>query len=198
MQKVKAKISLQNICYNANRILAWTKTPLCAVVKANAYGHGAEEVTNALSPYVKVFAVALIEEAIAIRTSACGREILVFTPPMDEEECYYLAINGFIASVTDERTARLILRFCKKYSLPMKVHIKVNTGMNRYGLSVEELPALCLELKKEPKILVRGVYSHLYTHQKEICMQQRQGAIETIRKGQARARKAPNPRGASI
>ena len=56
----------------------------------------------------------------------------------------------------------------------MKVHIKVNTGMNRYGFSIEELPALCIALKKEPKIFVQGVYSHLYTHQKEICLQQRQ------------------------
>ena len=105
MQKVKAKIHLNNIRSNAIYFSALTKKPLCAVVKANAYGHGAEEVVAALCGVADCFAVVLIEEGLAIRTAACGKDILVFTPPTDEEECYQIAVNGFIASIPDLFTA---------------------------------------------------------------------------------------------
>ncbi|MBQ7948815.1 MAG: alanine racemase, partial [Clostridia bacterium] len=49
MQKVRANIHLANIRRNAEAFSALTKTKICAVVKANAYGHGAEEVVSALS-----------------------------------------------------------------------------------------------------------------------------------------------------
>ena len=131
MQKVRAEIHLGNIRDNAKRLKALSNTRLCAVVKANAYGHGAEEVVNALSGVADCFAVALIEEGLAVRAQACGKEILVFTPPTDMEECYLLAVNGFTASVPDLWTARLLSAVCQKYRLPIKIHIKVNTGMNR-------------------------------------------------------------------
>lgn len=164
MQKVRAEIHLGNIRYNAERFSALTKKRLCAVVKANAYGHGAEEVVNALSGVADCFAVALIEEGLAIRAAACGKEILVFTPPTDEEEAYALASNGFTASVTDLRTARLLSATCKKYRLPLKAHLKVNTGMNRYGMNASMLGKVCKFFKGDPCVRVTGIYSHLYEH----------------------------------
>ncbi|MBE7077294.1 MAG: hypothetical protein E7377_01165 [Clostridiales bacterium] len=138
-----------------------TKKPLCAVVKANAYGHGAEEVTSALSDIVSCFAVALIEEGLAIRTAACGKDILVFTPPTDEEEGYQLAINHFTASVPDLYTARLLSKVGKCYRLPIHVHLKVNTGMNRYGMNLSMLGKVCKLLKDDPYVKVTGIYTHL-------------------------------------
>ena len=73
MQKVRAEINLQHIRHNAEAFLDLTKTKLCAVVKANAYGHGAEAVTAALCGVADSFAVALLEEALAIRVAACGK-----------------------------------------------------------------------------------------------------------------------------
>ena len=143
MQKVIAKIHLGNIRSNAECFSALTKTRLCAVVKANAYGHGAEEVVNALSGVADFFAVALIEEGLSIRSVSCGKQILVFTPPTDEEEAYALAVNGFVASVPDLWTARLLVRVCQKYRLPLHVHLKVNTGMNRYGMNGSMLGKVC-------------------------------------------------------
>ena len=162
MQKVIAKIHLGNIRSNAECFSALTKTRLCAVVKANAYGHGAEEVVNALSGVADFFAVALIEEGLSIRSVSCGKQILVFTPPTDEEEAYALAANGFVASVPDLWTAKLLVRVCQKYRLPLKVHLKVNTGMNRYGMNGSMLGKVCKLLKDDPFIKVTGIYSHLY------------------------------------
>ena len=161
MQKVKAVIQLNAIRYNAERFSALTNTKLCAVVKANAYGHGAEETVNALEGVADFFAVSLIEEGISIRTAACGKEILVFTPPTDEEEGYALAVNGFIASVSTLASAKLLSTVGGRYRLPIKVHLKVNTGMNRYGMDGEELETVCRFLRHDPFVKVTGIYSHL-------------------------------------
>ena len=87
MQKVIAKINLKAIVTNAKYFKESTGTKLCAVVKANAYGHGAVNVVNALSGLADFFAVSLIEEGIEISTAVCGKDILVLTPPITTEEC---------------------------------------------------------------------------------------------------------------
>ena len=173
MQKVRAEIHLGRIRRNAERFLSITGKPLCAVVKANAYGHGAEEVVASLEPVVTAFAVALIDEGIAIRGAACGKEILVFTPPLDEAQAYALAVNGFTASIPDLRTARLLSDVCKKYRLPVRAHLKVNTGMNRYGMNISMLGRVCKYLLSDPFVRVTGLYSHLYTDEYAVAKSQR-------------------------
>ena len=161
MQRVRAEISLENIRHNAEAFLALTKTKLCAVVKANAYGHGAEAVTAALCGLAHSFAVALLEEGLAIRVAACGKDIWVLTPPTDEEEAYTLAVNGFTATVDSLKTAKLLVKVCTEYKLTLNVRLKVNTGMNRYGMNVQMLGKTCKFLQGSPFIFVRGVDSHL-------------------------------------
>lgn len=173
VQKIVAKIHLGNIRYNAEQFSALTGTRLCAVVKANAYGHGSEEVVNALSGVADCFAVALLEEGIAIRGAACGKDVLVFTPPTNEEEGYHLAANGFIATVDGLYTAKLLSKVCAKYRLPLRVHLKVNTGMNRYGMNGSMLGKVCTFLRCDRYITVTGIYSHLYTHSRETSEGQR-------------------------
>jgi alanine racemase len=162
MQKVRAIIHLNAIQSNALSFKELTNTRLYAVVKANAYGHGAEEVTACLSSVADGFAVALIDEALAIRTAACGKDILVFTPPINEEEVYALAVNGFMATIPDLWTAKLALSVCQKYGLRLTAHLKVNTGMNRYGMNLSMLGKVCKLLKNQAFVQVEGVYSHLY------------------------------------
>lgn len=174
MQKLRAEIHLGSIRRNAEKFSALTGVKLCAVVKANAYGHGVEAVVNALSNTAESFAVALIEEALSIRAVAQGKEILVLTPPTTEEEAFALAVNGFTATVTGLKTVSLLRSVCKKFRLRARVHIKVNTGMNRYGVGLDELQTLCKDLKADPFVLVTGVYSHLYTTDLESAEAQRQ------------------------
>ncbi len=173
MQKVIAKICLENIRKNATAFKAHSGAKLCAVVKADAYGHGAEEVVLALSEIADCFAVALIEEGIAIRGAACGKDILVFTPPVDKEECYALVKNGFIISVPNLYTAKLCVEVCKQYGLRGRVHLKVNTGMNRYGMNPSMLGRVCKLLQAAPAVCVEGIYSHLYTCDEKISEKQK-------------------------
>ena len=173
MQKIVAQIHLGNIQHNAEYFKSRTGVKLCAVVKANAYGHGAEEVTFALSEIADCFAVALVDEGLQIRQAACGKDILVFSPPITEEEAYEVLVNGFIVTVPDLWTAKLILRTCEKYRLTARVHLKVNTGMNRYGMNGSMLGKVCTFLKGIPFVKVEGLYSHLYDTDKETATAQR-------------------------
>ena len=162
MQKIQAKIHLGSIVRNARAFQGFGTKKLCAVVKANAYGHGAEEVVNALEGEVHFFAVALLEEGVAVKTAACGKEILIFTPPTDEKEAFLLIKNGFLATVPDMERAKLIADVCERYRLPIKVHLKINTGMNRSGMDLQTLQKVCTFLKEKPLVRVTGIYSHLF------------------------------------
>lgn len=139
-----------------------TKTRLCAVVKADAYGHGAEEVVNALESVADCFAVSLLSEAVAIRLAACGKDILILSPPLCENEVRAAAKDGFILTLPDLWTARLIVDVCERENLTVRVHVKTNTGMNRYGMNASMLGKVCKLLRGNVRIKVEGLYSHLY------------------------------------
>lgn len=139
-----------------------TGAPLCAVVKANAYGHGGEEVVNALSGVAEAFAVAMIDEGVQIRGAACGKEILVLTPPITLEEVLRGGWNGLSLTVADLTTAKLIDEVSRNRRLYVNVHLKVNTGMNRYGMGLSALGKTCKRLQTNPFVKVVGIYSHLY------------------------------------
>lgn len=163
MQKIRAEIRLKTIRDNAELFKRKTGVKLCAVVKANAYGHGAEEVAYALCGVADCFAVSLAEEGLAIRAAACGKDVLVLTPPVNGEQAFAIASGGLVGSVSDLQTAELFVRTCRKYRLRASVHLKVNTGMNRYGMSVSALCDVCRYLRGEPSVRVTGIYSHLYS-----------------------------------
>lgn len=157
-----------------------TGTPLCAVVKANAYGHGAEEVTNALSGVADSFAVALLDEGLQIRGAACGKEILVLTPPITVQDVLCGGWNGFSLTVADLTTASLIDGVARSRKLPVCVHLKVNTGMNRYGMDMPALGKACKRLQANPYVRVAGVYSHLYGESLSTANAQRAAFIKAV------------------
>ena len=172
MRKVLAKINLRAIEDNAKAFKRLTATGLCAVVKADAYGHGAEAVTSALSGVADFFAVALVEEAAAIKVAAAGKPILILTPPTDRDSILYAAKNGFTLSLSDPSSARMAVEVCKTFDTTLDVHLQINTGMNRYGANVQTLGKIAKLLLGTP-VRVTGAYSHLYTQSESVCKAQR-------------------------
>ena len=162
MRKIQAKIHLKSIADNARTFKALTKKKLCAVVKADAYGHGAEEVVLALQAIADCFAVALLSEAKAIKTAACGKDILILCPPISLSEAVAAVRNGFVCTITGISSARLVARASEICQTSARVHLKVNTGMNRYGMGVWELGRVCQFFKKNPLVHVEGLFSHLH------------------------------------
>ncbi len=173
MRKVIAKIDLENIRHNARSFRNLTGKPICAVVKANAYGHGSEEVVNALEGIADSFAVSLLSEALAIRVAACGKDILILTPPTTEESVVLAAKNRCIVTVGDYATAKKVAAVSERQVFPIRVHLKVNTGMNRYGMDVWSLGKACALFTRTQGVIVEGVYSHIYEYSLSTAQTQR-------------------------
>ncbi len=165
MQANLAVVSLKNIRYNAAQISRQTEgAPLFAVVKDDAYGHGMVEVAHALSDSASLFCVATVEEGVTLRTAGISQDILVFTPPMCEFEVLRGTAYGLIFTLSSLATYRLLARVANEFSLYPRVHVAVNTGMNRVGLRPERVKSVCEEGVKS-RLIFEGIYSHFYAPQ---------------------------------
>ena len=180
MRKIKAKIHLKSIVENAQTFKVLTKKKLCAVVKADAYGHGAEEVVFALQGIADCFAVALLCEAKAIKTPACSKDVLILCPPIALLEAIETVQNGFVCTVTGMTSATLVARASEICKTPARVHLKVNTGMNRYGMGISELGRVCNFFKMTPNVKVEGLFSHLHDPFGESAQKQRARFLQAL------------------
>jgi alanine racemase len=132
------------------------------VVKANAYGFG----IAGLIPIVNEFnddislGVATADEALEIRALGYdGRIILLgYTHP---KNYYQILHSGCQLSAYRPENIPLLADACAELNKPLALHIKVDTGMTRLGVSVEDLPAFIRELKSYPQFSVVGLFSHL-------------------------------------
>ncbi len=152
MQKTLSVIDLRAIRSNAEYVRTLIGDRFFyAVVKADAYGHGAEEAAQALSDIADGFCVAIVDEGASLRVCGVNKPILVLTPLMDKCDAEKAAYYGLTPTVGDERSARL--------AKGMRCHIAVNTGMNRYGCRGKELDGV---LSLIPPDGVEGVFTHMY------------------------------------
>lgn len=162
MQPCRAVIRLDAIRGNAALLRAKAAgAKLCAVVKADAYGHGGAMVCQALAGVADCFAVALVEEGVRLRLAGVSADILVLVPPLSEEEAVRAALYGLIVSVGDGQDIALVSRALAGRGLTVRVHLQVNTGMNRFGFEEAPFAALCGE-GLPPCMRAEGVYSHFY------------------------------------
>lgn len=164
MQETVAVISLKQIRANAEAVLRAAQRPLIAVVKDDAYGHGAERVSLALEDKAAAFAVASVIEGAALKTAGVTKDVLVLTPCLDEEEAERAAAYGLIVPVTSLAS----LNRLKRAGALQRAHLAVNTGMNRYGVSVKQIGRIC-RAALEADIAVEGVYSHFYAPQDSVA-----------------------------
>lgn len=162
MQPCRAVIRLDAIRGNAALLRAKAAgAKLCAVVKADAYGHGGAMVCQALTGVADCFAVALVEEGVRLRLAGISTDILVLVPPLSIEEAVRAALYGLTVSVGDGQDIALVSRALAGRGLTVRVHLQVNTGMNRFGFEEAPFAALCGE-GLPPCMRAEGVYSHFY------------------------------------
>lgn len=147
-------------------ILAFTnylhgETKIMAVVKANGYGHGAYEVAQTvLAAGVDYLAVALLDEAIALRKQGITAPILVFgwVHPSEAEQA---VIHNITLTVFQEEWLREIERLRIG---PLSLHLKVDTGMSRLGVKCkQEAEAIIDLIQKEKLFFLEGLYTHFAT-----------------------------------
>lgn len=155
MQKTLSVINLTAIRRNAlfiKSMLGGRK--FYAVVKADAYGHGAAEVAREISDIVDGFCVAISDEGAELRISGIDKPILVLAPLLGEDDAERCKLYNLTVTVANQPSARL--------AAGLDCHIKINTGMNRYGCNADGLNEV-LSLLDPNRI--KGVYSHLYAPQ---------------------------------
>ncbi|QPB42731.1 alanine racemase [Rodentibacter haemolyticus] len=155
-----AKISSHALKHNLDVIKQ--KAPnskIIAVVKANAYGHGVVFVASTLEKNVDCFGVARLEEALALRSNGIIKPILLLEGFFDEKDLPILAVNN-IETVVHNREQLEALKRAAVPS-PIKVWLKIDTGMHRLGVSLDEVDEFYQELKKLPQIQPHlGFVSH--------------------------------------
>lgn len=150
---------------------------ICAMVKANAYGVGVEKVCKALANRVRFFGVANINEALEIRFFDKTTKILVVGLSDDFETALENNIDITVDSVDCLEKIRAFLN-AKKPQKKLRVHIKINTGMNRLGVKKKtEFLQMLRIIQKTPKIALIGVFTHFSTIQNDKKFLQKQGRI---------------------
>ena len=158
----KAYVDLGAIRKNAlsvKKILP-AATKLCAVVKADAYGHGAVMVASALHPVTDCFAVALTEEGAELRLGGIEKDILVFGRAC-REDIERAVFYDLTLTAADRSDLFLAEKEGKRQGKKVKIHIKYNTGMNRQGADTpEELSEMLGYAAKARHITIEGIYSH--------------------------------------
>jgi alanine racemase len=157
-----AEIDLAALKHNLQVIRASIpgSTEILAVVKADAYGHGFEEISRELEDLgVNAFGVAFLAEAIQLRKSGIDKPILLLggVYPGQERKCigYNLSTVVFTleqALALDREAGRLFRK--------AQVHLKVDTGMGRLGIPYSDAPAFLAELRRLPNLTLEGVISH--------------------------------------
>lgn len=134
---------------------------LLAVVKADAYGHGVSMMLpTILSCNIDMLGVASIDEALDLRTAGAECDILVLgAPPVWAFESAIQ--NNISISIFNDEHLEAAKQIYKRTGIPIKAHVKVDTGMNRIGIRAEEAVKFIKKVQKLDYINLQGIFSHL-------------------------------------
>lgn len=180
--RVQAVINLDNIRHNisAMKSLVDKDKKMLAVIKADAYGHGAVEVAEALDDLADFYAVAFIDEALELRRAGIDKPILIlgYTDPVDYELLLKYDVRPAMYETGD---AQKLSDLAVSMGIKAKVHIKVDTGMGRIGFSCDDTGVEKIaEISNMPGIEVEGIFTH-YAKADEIDKTAANGQLEKFR-----------------
>ncbi len=164
MRATIAEINLGHLKYNIQEILKKVApSQVMAVVKANAYGHGAVPVARAaLSTGATYLGVALVEEGIELRKNGIEAPVLVFGGAFPEQFDDFLKFDLDITLYTLSLIEQLNNR-CLALNKKARLHVKIDTGMGRVGIHWQEAVDLIRKIKTFSHIHLVGIYTHFAT-----------------------------------
>ena len=139
---------------------------LCAVLKNDAYGHGLHRTASALCGIADCFAVGNLTEALQI---ADFGDVLILLPITSQQVSASIQHN-FVLTVDSFETLDMLVANCPQGAAP-RVHIKINSGMNRLGFTRLQLPK-ALDIISNSPLKVEGVFSHFYGDSQKDCDRQ--------------------------
>ncbi|MCI6935995.1 MAG: alanine racemase [Candidatus Faecousia sp.] len=159
----RVKIDLDAIASNMDAIREKAGVPVMAVVKADAYGHGAVQVARLLQDKCAFFCVSSILEAMELRQAGLSTPILILghTPA----DAFPTAIReGIRPTIYRLEDALALSKAAQFLELPARFHFAVDTGMSRIGFQVTEEDAdICARIASLPGLFAEGLFSHFAT-----------------------------------
>lgn len=157
-----AEVNLQAVRHNIEEARKNIKsdTKIMAIVKANAYGHGAVPVSKALISQVDAYGVAMIEEALELRDAGIDKMILILG--YTGEEWYEELVKHCISqTIYTYDMAKKLSDVAVSHGKQTPIHIKIDTGMGRIGFApTEESVGIVEKISQLPGVFIEGIFTH--------------------------------------
>lgn len=158
IQNSKFIINKQKLIENFN---ALKSDNICAMVKADAYGHGLKSICQVLKQSVKFFGVASLDEALQIRQLDIKTPVLIVGICNDFQKALQ---NDISITIDNEKQFLEMLKEVKNAGKKQKIHIKINSGMNRLGINDKnEFKKILKALTSSKNIIFEGIFTHFAT-----------------------------------
>lgn len=142
-------INHDNLISNINH---FKSKKICAMVKSNAYGHGLSEIVELIDGHVDMFGVVSVEEAVKVR-KLTELPILICSKVDDYKTCRKNKIDVMVDDEND-------LMDCLKNDMRQSIHLKINCGMNRFGVKSPLAMRLINDVLEYEKIELKSIYTH--------------------------------------
>jgi alanine racemase len=190
-QATRAVIDLSAIVHNLGlvRKLVGRKVKICAAVKADAYGHGIEQVSRILrAAGTEWLGVDSTWEGKRLREAGIEGPILVLGPTPPRESPLIVA-QGLSQVITSLELAEALSQEARQQGREVGIHLKVDSGMGRLGIKPEEALTFCKNLRKLPGLHYEGLMTHFalaHSKDKSFTMRQLEAFRETSRVLEAR------------
>jgi alanine racemase len=160
IRPTEAEIDLGAIVRNRARLQAVVgQSQVWGVIKADAYGHGAVPVARALEPECPVLAVSLVEEGLELRAAGIACPIIVLGAHYGR--CHLEVLDARLTPVIyDAADIEPFAAAARRRNRVLDVHVKIDTGMSRLGLSPAEFPAALTRLRQAGGLRLAGLCTH--------------------------------------
>ncbi len=161
MRAARAEVDLDAVAHNTRELVRFVApAQLCAVVKADGYGHGAIAVSEAaLEAGASWLGVALVEEGAVLRKAGIDAPILLLSEPRNSDLDAAVRYGLRLTLYTNEGV-RAAARAARAIGETAKVHIKVDSGMNRVGVRPADALELAREIVDSPDLEFEGLWTH--------------------------------------
>jgi alanine racemase len=178
-----AQINLSYLRSNIKEIKARAEgSALAPVIKCDAYGHGALQVSKAIERDVSMLLVARLSEARELAQGGIKAPILILEPLVEPLEVREALKSGFRLSVAHREGLELVREAGKKLSLECRIHLEVDTGMTRTGIDPASVQQVLAQIMTAPYLRLEGVFTHFATSDsdREVALGQKERFEEAL------------------
>ena len=162
MRSTYLEVNLDAIAYNLKQIQEKVGKGITVmpVIKADGYGTGAASLKQILEENkIKIAAVAICEEGIALRKAGFSMDIMVLNQ-IPQGEVKNAVTNNLTIGVANQAIAELLNKEAEKQNKIVKIHLEIDTGMGRTGLFPEKAVEVATQIQKLEHIQIQGIYTH--------------------------------------